>query len=347
MNRHSDEADLLVNGLEGATAMIAGKDAIFEPVPIEIVHAARTYVSQQCKEACKEFIRFMVEDAALSKTSAQTYANYVWHALLTTGGDPVEALRRKDLQLTTKHAIRAAIRQYALFTRRADLVVELAGLKVKKFLRDREAPTQKVLPAFTEEEVGRILAAIDADKGNPRWPWTWPVLRIGIKLGLRSGADTPWIQRDSVIHSFNSGVPLMIWSKRLKQRGLPSGVVRDELEMLVHWPSAWNYLADIIAPATPAENRPKSSYAHIVQHLKAYAVTVGIDASDVRSHRFRKTAALRLYQATKDIMMVSNFLGHTSIETTQIYLAANRMTEMNSHLEDMYDDDEVEEDDDE
>jgi site-specific recombinase XerD len=46
-------------------------------------------------------------------------------------------------------------------------------------------------------------------------------------------------------------------------------------------------------------------------------------------------------------MMVSNFLGHTSIETTQIYLAANRMTEMNSHLEDMYDDDEVEEDDDE
>lgn len=347
MNRQSDNADLLVNGLEGATAMIEGKDAIFEPVPIEIVHAARAYVAQQCREACKDFVRFMIEDAALSKTSAQTYANYVWHALLTTGGHPLEALRRKELQLTTKHAIRAAIRQYALFTQRADLVLDLAGLKVKKLLRDREAPTRKVLPAFTEEEVGRILAAIDADKGNPRWPWTWPVLRIGIKLGLRAGADTPWIQRESVLHSFHSGAPLMIWSKRLKQRGLPSGVIRDEIAMLAHWPGAWNYLADIIAPATPPENRPKSSYAHIVQHLKAYAVTVGIDASDVRSHRFRKTAALRLYQATKDIMLVSNFLGHNSIETTQIYLHANRMVEMNSHLEDMYDepeDDEEEED---
>lgn len=346
MKRHEDNADLLINGLEGAAALLTGKDAIFTPVPIEIVHAGRTYVAQQCKESCKEFVRFMVEDAALSKQSAETYANYVWHALLTTGGNPVDALRRRDLQLTTKHAIRAAIRQYALFTHRGELVIELAGLKVKKLLRDREAPTKHILPAFTEEEVGRILAAIDADKGNPRWPWTWPVLRILIKLGLRAGADTPWIQRDSVIHAFNSGAPLMIWSKRLKQRGLPSGVVRDELEVLVHWPSAWNYIADIVAPATPAENRPKSAYAHIVQHLKAYAVTVGIDAAEVRSHRFRKTAALRLYEATKDIMLVSNFLGHTSIETTQIYLHANRMTEMNSHLEDMYDD-EVEEDDDE
>jgi integrase len=342
----NDNANLLVNGLEGAEALINGKDAIFEPVPIEIVHAARTYVAKCCRESCKAFVRFMVEDAALSKNSAETYANYVWHALITTGGTPVDALRRRDLQLTTKHAIRAAIRQYALYTNRGELIVELAGLKVKKMLRDREAPTKKILPAFTEQEVGKILAVIDADKGNPRWPWTWPVLRIAIKLGLRAGADTPWIQRESVLHSVETGAPLMIWSKRLKQRSLPSGVVREELEVLSRWPGAWNYIADIVAPATPAENRPKSSYAHISKHLKDYATAAGIEASEVRSHRFRKTAALRLYQATKDIMLVANFLGHTSIETTQIYLASNRMDEMNDRLEDMYatdDDDDMEE----
>lgn len=338
-----DQADLLMSGLEGAAALVKGNDAVFEAVPIEIVHAARTYVAQACREGCKNFVRFMIEDAALSKTSAETYANYVWHALLVTGGNPTETLRRKDLQLTTKHAIRAAIRQYALYTKRSELLADLAGLKVKKLLRDRSAPTKKVLPQFSEDEVGNILAAIDADRGNPRWPWTWPVLRITIKLGLRAGADTPWIQRAAIIHSVGSGAPLEIWSKRLKQRGLPMGVVREELEVLSRWPGAWNYLADIIAPATPPENRPKSAYGHIVKRLKEYAVIVGMDPAEVRSHRFRKTAALRLYAATKDVMLVANFLGHTSIETTQIYLQANRMDEMNTQLEGIYADEEDDE----
>ena len=203
-------------------------------------------------------------------------------------------------------------------------------------LRDRQAPTSHVMPQFSEEEVGRILAAIDADKGNPRWPWTWPVLRINIKLGLRAGADTPWIQREAVLHSITTGAPLQIWSKRLKQRGLPSGVVKEELEVLAKWPGAWNYIADIVAPATPQENRAKSAYGHISQHLKNYAVVAGINPTEVKSHRFRKTAALRLYAATKDVMLVANFLGHSSIETTQIYLQANRMDEIDERLQDMY-----------
>lgn len=339
-----DEAtELLAQGLEGASALMEKRDVRFEPVPHEIVNAARAYVAQCCREACREFVRFMVEDAALTKASAETYANYVWHALLTTGGEPVEALRRRNIQLTTKHAIKAAIRQYALFTGRAELFTELAGIKVKKLLRDRQAPTKKALPQFSEEEVGNILAAIDADKGNPQWPWAWPVLRINIKLGLRAGADTPWIQRESVIHAVKTGAPLEIWSKRLKQRGLPSGVVREELEYLAQWPGAWQYLADIIAPATPPENRAKGAYTHIVAKLKEYGLVAGIDPSEIRSHRFRKTAALRLYAATKDIMLVAGFLGHKSIETTQIYLAANRLEEMDEKLQGIYDEEEDDE----
>lgn len=330
-------ADDLLDAIEGASAMLKGQEAVFKPIPIDVINAARSFVGAACREHTGDFVRFLIEDAALTKGSAEVYANYVWHALLTTGGNPIEALKRRELQLTTKHAIRASIRQYALFTKRADLVVELAGLKTRKLLRDRESPTKLTLPAFTEEEVGRILAAIDADKGHPQWPWAWPVLRITIKLGLRAGADTPWIQRDSVLHSLKTGAPLMIWSKRLKQRGLPSGVVRDELEVLSHWPGAWNCIADIVAPATPAENRAKGAYAHIVAKLKEYGAVAGLDPSEIRSHRFRKTAALRLYAATKDIMLVANFLGHTNIETTRIYLQANRLEEMNDQLEELYD----------
>lgn len=330
------DADRLLVAIEGSAALFRGQEAVFEAVNIEVVNAARSFVAKACREHTREFVRFLVEDAALAKGSAEVYAHYVWHALLTTGGKPIEALRRRELQLNTKHAIRASIRQYALYTRRSELVAELAGLRVKKLLRDREAPTLRTLPQFSEVEVGNILAAIDADKGHPQWPWAWPVLRINIKLGLRAGADTPWIQRESVLHSVKTAGPLMIWSKRLKQRGLPSGVVRDELEVLAHWPGAWNHLSDIIAPATPAENRAKSAYSHIVAKLKEYGAVAGIDPSEIRSHRFRKTAALRLYNATKDIMLVANLLGHTNIETTQIYLQANRLDEMNDQLEELY-----------
>lgn len=339
MKYTDDDIENLATAFEGASALLEKKNAVFDPVPLELMVACRQTVSQACRQASKEFVRFMVEDAALSKGSAETYANYVWHALLTTGGNPVEALRRRDLQLTTKHAIRAAIRQYALFTERTDLLAELAGLRVKKMLRDREAPTRKTLPPLTEEEVGRILAAIDADKGNPRWPWAWPVLRITIKLGLRAGSDTPWIQREAVIHAAKTGAPLIIWSKRTRQRGLPSKVVAEELEMLANWPGAWNYISDLVAPATPVENRPKSAYSHINAKLKEYSAIAGLDPAEIRSHRFRRAAALRLYEATKDIMLVMAFLGHRSIETTQIYLASNRLEQMDEKLQELYEDD--------
>jgi integrase len=338
----SKDADLLIEALQGAEALFNGTDALFDPVPLAVVAAARTIVSSACKDATKGFVRFMIEDAALGKSSAETYANYVWHALITTGGRPVESLKRDDIQMTTKIAIKSSIRQYALYTKRLELLADLSSLQVKKMLRDRRAPTQRILPPFTAEEVGRILAAVDADKGNPQWPWAWPVLRITIKLGLRAGADTPWIQRDAVVHAAHSGGALTIWSKRLKMRGLPSKIVKDELDYLVAWPGAWQFVADLVAPSAPVENRPKAAYGHISRKLKEYAVTSGLEASDIRSHRFRRTAALRLYKETKDIMLVSNYLGHSSIQTTQIYLQSNRLEEMDEKLQEIYEEDEDE-----
>ena len=40
-------------------------------------------------------------------------------------------------------------------------------------------------------------------------------------------------------------------------------------------------------------------------------------------HTLRHTAASLMYQETKDILLVKEFLGHKSIEATQIYMHLN------------------------
>ena len=40
-------------------------------------------------------------------------------------------------------------------------------------------------------------------------------------------------------------------------------------------------------------------------------------------HKFRKTFATKMYRATKDIKQVRDWLGHSDIATTELYVAAD------------------------
>ena len=61
---------------------------------------------------------------------------------------------------------------------------------------------------------------------------------------------------------------------------------------------------------------------HIIRILKARAKEAKQNPDDFFLHRFRHTAANRWLRAGIDIATVSNWLGHTSLETTKLYLKA-------------------------
>ena len=61
---------------------------------------------------------------------------------------------------------------------------------------------------------------------------------------------------------------------------------------------------------------------HIIRVLKARAEEAKQNPDDFFLHRFRHTAANRWLRAGIDIATVSNWLGHTSLETTKLYLKA-------------------------
>lgn len=67
------------------------------------------------------------------------------------------------------------------------------------------------------------------------------------------------------------------------------------------------------------EGSPKSVAGHFTKYLKKVFEAAKIENG--HPHRFRDTAAVELLKCGKDIRMVSKFLGHSSVQTTEKYYA--------------------------
>lgn len=57
--------------------------------------------------------------------------------------------------------------------------------------------------------------------------------------------------------------------------------------------------------------------------LKRLCKAAGVESSKVFPHNFRRLFAVTYYRACKDIARLADVLGHSSIETTRIYLTVS------------------------
>ena len=64
---------------------------------------------------------------------------------------------------------------------------------------------------------------------------------------------------------------------------------------------------------------PLSRY-QIWKAMKSICKEAGVEASKTFPHNLRHLFAITFYQASRDIVKLANVLGHSSIETTRIYL---------------------------
>jgi len=73
-------------------------------------------------------------------------------------------------------------------------------------------------------------------------------------------------------------------------------------------------------------NRPNLALDETIQRVVAKAKKAEFEwnpRSEVTMHKFRKTFATKMYRATKDIKQVRDWLGHSDIATTELYVAAD------------------------
>lgn len=283
--------------------------------------------------------RKYLDAAALGEKTIGQYVMVVRRALKKYPDNLLAAVTQAKLSTSTRQQYRAALKQWAAYRGDEKLLDALDSRELRRSLRRLHKGAATTLTAtqpFTDEEVDSILRVIDGwererlrhERDEPAW--VWPSLRILIKLGLRAGVDLAGLEHGAVRNALKDKVTLVLLTKGGKARRVPASPVVTELTVLNRIPS-WHTLADLISPN--AQHPNDAAYEVIAAKLRLAAEQAGIDPKEVHSHRFRHTAANRLYEATQDIMMVKELLGHSSVTTTQKYLQRNRTSQIAAALE--------------
>lgn len=279
----------------------------------------------------------------LSQNTAVTYAKALEQALRDYPDDLLGILRRHGIRHSTRQTYRAALRQWAEWTGDDHLLARVVSSQVRRELKaavreqhGRQARRYRVEP-FSEAEEEAIRRTLREWREHfDRAPdgalaWRWPAISMMFALGLRAGADLALLTKADVDAALRDGVELVIASKGDKDRALPAVLVVDELKALRRLRGGrWKVLAEVISPG--AKSPVDAAYERLRRMVKQLAAEAGLDPEGVHPHRFRHSAAHRLYEATGDLVKVKRFLGHENIDTTLRYLKAKQTQEIGNDL---------------
>ncbi len=218
--------------------------------------------------------------------------------------------RSRNLRLS---AIRSFF-QYTAFElpNRAGQIQRVLAIPSKRYTRTQVCH-------LTRPEVDALLAAPDQQTWSGRRDHA--LLLLAVQTGLRLSEMTG-LQRDDV--SFGTGAHVHVLGKGRKERSTP--LAKQTQAALRSW-----MRIDLGPEATvlfPSVRGSRLS-ADGVQYLVAKHVAIAAKACPslarkrVTPHVLRHTTAMELLQAGVDRSVIALWLGHESVETTQIYFDAD------------------------
>lgn len=218
--------------------------------------------------------------------------------------------RSRNLRLT---AIRSFFR-YAAFE---------APANAEQIQRVLAIPSQRFTRAqvgfLTRPEIDALVAAPDQRSWSGRRDHA--LLLVAVQTGLRL-SELTGVRRDSVFQG--SGAHVRVLGKGRKERAIP--LTRQTAAVLKAW--LQEIPGDANATVFPSARGARLS-ADGMQYLLAKHVAVAAQRcpslanKHVTPHVLRHTTAMELLQAGADRAVIALWLGHESVETTQIYLDAN------------------------
>jgi len=179
--------------------------------------------------------------------------------------------------------------------------------------------TRRLVNYLTRSEVEAVLASVDKS--------TWigrrnhALLLVAMQTGLRLSEITGLRQRDVVL---SHGAHVRCEGKGRKERCTP--LAKPTVIVLKAW---INEQEDDESRFLFPSSRGGRLSGDAVQHALAKHVTAArskcpsLAKKHVTPHVLRHTAAMELFQAGVDRSLIAIWLGHESLDTTQIYLDAN------------------------
>jgi site-specific recombinase XerD len=178
--------------------------------------------------------------------------------------------------------------------------------------------TRTLVHFLTRPEVDALLAAPDQFTWSGRRDHAF--LLVAVQTGLRLSEMTGLKRKDLIL---GTGAHLRVIGKGRKERCTP--LAKSTLAVLKSWlrePQRGD--GDVLFPSAQGGRLS----AHGVQYLltkhrmTASKVCPSLKEKRVTGHRLRHTMAMDLLQAGVDRSVIALWLGHESVETTQIYFEA-------------------------
>ena len=219
------------------------------------------------------------------------------------------SVRSRNLRLTAIHS----------FFRYAAFEVPAYSAQIQRVLAIPSKRFTRTLVQFlTRPEVDALLAAPNQHTWSGRRDHAF--LLVAVQTGLRLSEMTGLKCKDLIV---GSGAHLRLIGKGRKERCTP--LAKSTIAVLKAWlrePQRGD--GDVLFPNA----RGNRLSVHGVQYLltkhrtAASKVCPSLKDKRVTVHRLRHTMAMDLLQAGVDRSVIALWLGHESVETTQIYLEA-------------------------
>ena len=218
--------------------------------------------------------------------------------------------RTRNLRLT-------AIRSFFRF---AALEAPDQGGVIQRVLAIPNKRCQRPLIGFlTRPEIEALLGAVDRTKWIGRRDYAF--LLVAMQTGLRL-SELTGIRREDV--TLGAGAHIHCVGKGRKERGTP--ITKTARRVLESWmKEPWPIESAFLFPSLSGGRLSADAVQDLVnKHVAAARMKCpSLIKKRVTPHVLRHTAAMELLQAGVDRSMIALWLGHESVETTQIYLNAN------------------------
>lgn len=263
------------------------------------------------RDTFRHFLKFVQQ--RLRKLPARVMFEEIDAPLIAAFLDDLErkglSVRSRNLRLTAFHSFFRYV-AFELPTHAAQIQRVLA-IPSKRF-------TRTLVQFLTRVEVDALLSAPDQRTWLGRRDHAF--LLLAVQTGLRVSEMTGLTREDVVL---GTGAHVRVIGKGRKERCTPlARATRDVLKAWLRVPCRGP--GNVLFPSTTGNRLTIHGVQYLLnKHRQTAARTCpSLTHKRVTVHRLRHTAAMDLFQAGVDRSVIALWLGHESVETTQIYLEA-------------------------
>ena len=273
---------------------------------------ASSHTISSYRDTFRQFLKFA--EARLHKPPSRLNFEEIDAPLVVAFLDNLEtqrslSVRSRNLRLTAIHSFF----RYTAFeapTHSAQIQRVLA-IPSKRF-------TRTLVEFLTRSEIDALLAAPDLHTWSGRRDHTF--ILVAVQTGLRLSEMTGLKRNDLVL---GTGAHVRVVGKGRKERCTP--IAKSTRAVLKAWlrePQRGS--RDVLFPNAKGERLTVHGVQYMLNkhRLAASRSCPSLKEKRVTVHRLRHTMAMDLLQEGVDRSVIALWLGHESVETTQIYLAA-------------------------